>query len=75
METTLIRLLDDPSQRIRSTAAKSLARVGNTSYLERIQALAGEPSTNLWAAMNYFIAISIMDQKGRYLEHLFGKTI
>ena len=75
VETTLIRLLDDPSQRIRSTAAKSLARVGNTSYLERIQALAGEPSTNLWAAMNYFIAISIMDQKGRYLEHLFGKTI
>jgi len=75
VEKTLIRLLDDPAPRIRSTAAKSLARVGNTGCLERIQTLADEPSTSLWAAMNYFIAISIMDREGRYLAHVFGKTI
>ncbi len=75
VEAALIRLLDDPSPRIRSTAAKSLARVGNTGYLEKVQALADAPDTDLWAAMNYFIAISIMDQDGAYLKHLFGKTV
>lgn len=71
VEQTLISLLDDPSMRIRSTAAKSLARVGNTTYLEKIPTLSEDPSTDLWAAMNYFIAISIMDQQGKYLKKLF----
>jgi hypothetical protein len=75
VEKALISLLDDSSLRIRSTAAKSLARVGNTSYLEKIQALADDPATDLWAAMNYFIAISIMDQEGAYLKQLFGKIV
>jgi hypothetical protein len=29
----------------------------------------------MWAAMNYLIAISIMDQEGAYLRHLFGKIV
>jgi hypothetical protein len=75
VEKTLITLLDDPSSRIRSTAAKSLARIGNVTYLEKIHTLANDPSTDLWAAMNYFIAISTMDQEGTYLKHLFGETV
>lgn len=75
VEGTLIILLDDSSSRVRSTAAKSLARIGNTEYLEKIKAFAENPATDLWATMNYFIAISIMDQEGRYLEDLFEKII
>jgi predicted MFS family arabinose efflux permease len=75
VEKVLIRLLDDPSPRIRSTAAKSLARVGNTSNLKKVQTLADDPTIDMWAAMNYFIAISIMDQEGRYLKYLFGKIV
>lgn len=71
VEQILITLLDDPSMRVRSTAAKSLARIGNTAYLDTIKQQAWDPSLDLWAVMNYFIAISIMDQEGKYLTTLF----
>ncbi len=75
VEKALMTLLDDPALQIRSTAAKSLARIGNTSCLEKIQVLATEPSNDLWATMNYFIAMSIIDRNGTYLKHLFGKIV
>jgi hypothetical protein len=75
VERLLIPLLDDPSARIRSTAAKSLARIGNTDCLETILRHAGDSSRDLWITMNYWIAISIMDQEGRYLEGLFQHPV
>ncbi|MCP4397100.1 MAG: hypothetical protein GY801_07365, partial [bacterium] len=59
MKTCETGVQNDPALQIRSTAAKSPARIGNTSCLEKIQVLATEPSNDLWATMNYFIAMSI----------------
>ena len=69
----LIGLLDDPSPAIRSTAAKSLALIGKTGYLKKIKRLAAEPNLDLWATMNYFIALSVMDERGEYLADLFAR--
>jgi hypothetical protein len=71
VEQTLITFLDDPVPEIRSTAAKSLARVGNVSELERVIKLSESPSNSVWDKMNYLIAISIMDKSGGYLSELF----
>ena len=71
VEQLLLPLLDDPSVQIRSTVAKSLARVGNTSALNKILRHANDPTLDLWTTMNYFIAISIMDRQGSYLADLF----
>ena len=71
VEQFLLPFLDDPSVHVRSTAAKSLARAGNTSALDKILHQAKDPSLDLWNTMNYFIAISIMDEQGSYLTELF----
>jgi hypothetical protein len=71
VEDLLISFLDDPSSDIRSTAAKSLARIGNTTTLQKIRQLAQDPALTAWAVMNYVLAISIMDQEGEYLAELF----
>ncbi len=71
VEHFLLPLLEDRASTIRSTAAKSLARVGNTSALPIIQQLAADPDLNIWDRMNYIIAMSCMDEDGRYLEHIF----
>ncbi len=71
VETLLASLLQHPSPAIRSTAAKSLARVGNSSTLGTIDQLAAQPGQGLLDRMNYLIALSIMDSEGKYLEQLF----
>ncbi len=71
VEQTLITFLDDPSPDIRSTAAKSLARVGNVSELEKVIELFKSPANKIWEGMNFFVAISIMDKSGQYLSDLF----
>jgi HEAT repeat protein len=71
VEKLLLSLLAHPSSNIRSTAAKSLARIGNTTALERVQHQAADPGLDLWARMNYLIAISLMDKEQTYLKHLF----
>ncbi len=71
VEQALIAFLDDTSPDIRSSAAKSLARVGNVSKLEKVVKLSKSPSNKIWERMNFFIAISIMDKSGRYLSELF----
>ncbi len=71
VEKLLLDCLDDPSPIIQSTAAKSLARIGNTTALSRIKALAADPSLGILERMNYLIAISLMDKEGKYLAALF----
>lgn len=72
VEKALISFLDDPMSSIRSTAAKSLGRVGNDSELERIVELAKVPSKRQMDHMNYLIAILLMDHERRYLNNFFG---
>jgi hypothetical protein len=71
VEKLLLDFLDDPSPIIRSTAAKSLARIGNTTALARVKALAADPALGIMERMNYLIAISFMDKEGKYLADLF----
>ena len=71
VERMLLKLLQHPSTNVRSTAAKSLARIGNTSALDTIRKLAAEPSLSLLDRLNYLIAVSIMDKKREYLRQLF----
>lgn len=70
-ERLLLSLLDHPQPIIRSTAAKSLARVGNTSALPKITQMLSDPALMIGDRMNYLIAVSIMDKQGAYLAHLF----
>ncbi len=73
-ERLLLSLLDHPQPGIRSNAAKSLARIGNTSALPKITQLVADPALSIGDRMNYFIAISIMDKHGAYLAQLFDLT-
>jgi len=71
VENLLLNLLDDPSPTIQSTAAKSLARIGNSGALPKVKALTADPSLGILERMNYLIAISLMDKEGKYLIDLF----
>ncbi|MBF0277810.1 MAG: MFS transporter [SAR324 cluster bacterium] len=71
VEAKLLNLLDSPSLEISSTAAKSLARIGNVSSLEKIIGLANSPSNRIWEKMNFYIAFSLMDKSGKYLAGIF----
>jgi hypothetical protein len=70
IEHLLISLLDDPDLIIRSIAAKSLGRTGNTDYLDkvRIYFLQDNP---IAAQLNYIIALKNMDTEGTFLQYLF----
>jgi len=71
VEDILVKLLNDPSPEIGSTAAKSLARIGNVSELETVLELSKSPANRIWERMNFYIALSLMDQRGEYLTDLF----
>lgn len=71
VERLLLKLLDDPSPLIQSNAAKSLARVGNTSALPQIKKLSADLDLNMTEQMNYLIALSLMDKEGSYLRDVF----
>lgn len=71
VEHTLTRLLDDSDMRVRSTAAKSLARVGNTSEYYKILELSNKPELKLQESLDFFIAVFIMDAEGVVLSGLF----
>jgi hypothetical protein len=70
-EQTLIDLLDDSDMRVKSTAAKSLARVGNQSEFDKILKLSKEPAINIQEKLDFFIAIYIMDDEGVCLKNVF----
>jgi hypothetical protein len=71
VEEVLLQMLNDPSPLIQSTAAKSLARTGNSTALPRIKTLAADATLGVTEQMNYLIAVSLMDTKGEYLERIF----
>ena len=74
VEQALIELLDDPDTHIASTAAKSLARVGNVSEYNRILELSKKPELRVEERLDLFIAIFIMDVRGESLKRLFDEA-
>jgi len=77
-EDLLVTLLDSEDAVIRTSAAKSLGRIGHTASLDRIRKLFVD-ETDTRCLMNYFIALKNMDKDGTYLLELFslrwvGKT-
>ncbi len=70
-EQLLIRLLDDPDPAVRSTAAKSLARIGHRASFAKVEELSRQDVWPPNVAMNYLIALGIMDPEMRHLERLF----
>lgn len=71
VEAFLLKLLDHHSSNIRSTAAKSLARIGNTSALPLIHQLAEDKTLAVSDRLNYQIALCLMDTSGEHLVRLF----
>jgi hypothetical protein len=69
---SLIEHLDDESPRIRSNAAKSLARIGNKDHLEKIIALSESKENSTWDILNYIISIFTIDRNSSYLYKIFG---
>ncbi len=71
VETFLLQLLTHPLPEIRSTAAKSLARIGNTSALPFVRQQAHDDTLGVSDRLNYQIALCLMDRSGEHLEQLF----
>ncbi|MBN2617759.1 MAG: HEAT repeat domain-containing protein [Spirochaetales bacterium] len=71
VEKLLIELLDSPDSWIRSNAAKSLGRIGNTSHLEKIQSLS-LMCTTAWDKINYLIALKNIDHTGTIFKNIFN---
>ena len=70
-EQALAYLLDNGSMLVRSTAAKSLARVTrNNRYLQKVTNLSDSTQTIL-EELNVLIARNIMDKEGAFFKELF----
>ncbi len=70
-EQALSYLLDHGTLFIRSTAAKSIARVTRSAqYLQKVEAMSDGAQT-IMEELNFLIARNIMDKEGRFLEELF----
>ncbi|MDA3958276.1 MFS transporter [Oceanispirochaeta sp.] len=69
-EHVLLSLLDDPDSAVRSTAAKSLGRIGHVQSIERISILA-DKAEQAMDKINYLIALKNMDTTGSVFEKIF----
>lgn len=72
-EQTLIPILDDPDLRIRSSAAKSLGRIGceRPGLAARILSDMEKESAFIPALLNYGIALYHLDNEGKFLTRMF----
>ncbi|MGD9201861.1 MAG: MFS transporter [Chitinispirillia bacterium] len=71
VEKKLIQYLSERDPIIQSTAAKSLARIGNKNNIDKVMELAKIKGYSTWVTMNFIIALNKMDDKCKYLENLF----
>jgi len=70
-EKALAYLLENGTIMVRSTAAKSLARVtGDARYLPRVASLSNQ-AVNTMEGLNFLIARNIMDKEGSFFNELF----
>jgi len=72
VEKELISFLNDEDLRVKSNAAKSLARINNKEYLNKFIKLLKNPDNSIWDIMNYMIAILSIDVKGKHLAEIFS---
>ncbi|MBL7007122.1 MAG: MFS transporter, partial [Spirochaetia bacterium] len=70
-EKLLLTLLDSEDALMRTSAAKSLGRIGHTASLDRIRKIFAEES-DIRCVMNCFIALHNMDKESTYLLDLFS---
>jgi len=68
----LRRLLDETDRVIQSSAAKSLARIGDVSVLTTVAGRSADPSLSTLCRINYAIALTIMDKSGAHLRGIFS---
>jgi len=73
-ERILESILDDQDPSVRSTAAKSLGRIGGRGHLKKIREMWLQ-SRNIHERLNYMIAMMHMDPERRYLDEVFSKMI
>jgi hypothetical protein len=71
VKKALVSFLDDKSARIRSNAAKSLARIGGTEYLETIIKLSEDQDNTTWDSLNYIVAIITIDKQSPFIGSMF----
>ncbi len=71
-ERALLEALDDPDPVVQSSAAKSLARIGDTTTLVHVDERAQTPDLPVICRINYAIALCLMDPAGSHLERLFA---
>ncbi len=70
VEELLLQLFQDTDSAVRSNAAKSLGRIGNTTVLPLVRSMADRAESS-WDRINYLIALKNMDDSGMFLENLF----
>ncbi|MGL1890506.1 MAG: MFS transporter [Spirochaetaceae bacterium] len=70
VENILIKLLDDKNSAIRSTAAKSLGRIGYKQNIDKITKLSLD-AIEAWDKINYLIALKNMDEEGNIFKQTF----
>jgi hypothetical protein len=73
-EKVLESLLDDQDPSVRSTAAKSLGRIGGRGQLIKIREM-WLRSENIHERLNYMIAMMHMDTERRYLDEVISTWI
>jgi hypothetical protein len=70
-EKVLLKAFSESYPYLRSIAAKSLARIGNTSIYEQIREALQNPNLAPRTVLNFLIAESILDKDRAYLERTF----
>jgi len=73
-EIILESILDDQDPSVRSTAAKSLGRIGGRGHLKKIREMWLQ-SRNIHERLNYMIAMMHMDPERHYLDEVFSEMI
>jgi hypothetical protein len=71
VKRALVNFLGDETPRIRSNAAKSLARVGGNEYLDEIIKLSRDADNTTWDILNYVIAVMTIDRKSPFIGTMF----
>ncbi|MCG8454263.1 MAG: MFS transporter [Spirochaetales bacterium] len=68
------QLLKDPHSRVRSTAAKSLGRIGDKEFCEDVK-WAWNKEQGIQERLDYMIALFHMDKDRQYLKDLFSQKL
>lgn len=71
VRSALHQFLDDEDPEVVAATLKSLARAGDADHVERAYELLKDPEVGGRAEIDALRALSLMDNSGSYLEHIF----